>query len=82
MKTHTPHRFHAGSTFALFLGSLLLERFFNIPGLGGWTVDAVMSHDQPVLQATTFLFALIYLASQWLADLGYALVDPRVRRPR
>ncbi|MBL7008025.1 MAG: ABC transporter permease [Planctomycetes bacterium] len=64
----------------LMLGSLLLERFFGIPGLGDWTVRAVLDNDQQVIRATTFLFALLYLAAQWLTDLAYALADPRVRR--
>jgi len=63
----------------LFLGSLLLERFFGIPGLGGYTVEAVFQNDQQVLRATTFLFSLLYLGAQALTDLLYTLVDPRVR---
>ncbi len=66
----------------LLLGSLLLERFFGIPGLGDWTVQAVFDQDQQVLRATTFLFALLYLATQWLTDLSYAWADPRMRRRR
>jgi len=64
----------------LMLGSLLLERFFGIPGLGDWTVRAVLDNDQQVIRATTFLFALLYLAAQWLTDLAYAWADPRIRR--
>jgi len=64
----------------LALGSLLLERVFAIPGLGGFAVDAVFHGDEPVLQAVSWCFALLYLASQWLADLGYPLADPRMRK--
>ncbi len=64
----------------LLLGSLLLERFFGIPGLGDWTVAAVLDHDEQVLRATTFLFALLYLGAQWLTDLAHAWADPRRRR--
>jgi len=63
----------------LFLGSLLLERFFGIPGLGGYTVEAVFQNDQQVLRATTFLFSILYLGAQAQTDLFYTLVDPRVR---
>lgn len=65
----------------LLLGSLLLERFFGIPGLGGYTVDAVMNQDAPVVRATTFIFSLLYLAAQWLADILYLWLDPRLKRP-
>ena len=64
----------------LVLGSLLLERFFGIPGLGGWTVEAVFDGDQQVLRAIAFVFALLYLAAQWITDLAYLAVDPRLRR--
>ncbi|MDP8214268.1 MAG: ABC transporter permease [Candidatus Euphemobacter frigidus] len=62
----------------LFLGSLLLERFFSIPGLGYMLIDAVNSSDWPVINALTFVGALIYLGALLLTDLCYALVDPRV----
>ncbi len=62
----------------LFLGSLLLERFFAIPGLGYMLVDAVNSSDWPVINALTFIGALIYLGALLLTDICYALVDPRV----
>lgn len=66
----------------LFLGSLLLERFFGIPGLGDGMVRAVMDGDRAMVRATTFLLALLYLAAQWLTDLAYAWADPRLRRER
>jgi peptide/nickel transport system permease protein len=62
----------------LFLGSLLLERFFSIPGLGYMLIDAVNSSDWPVINALTFVGAIIYLGALLLTDLCYALVDPRV----
>lgn len=62
----------------LFLGSLLLERFFAIPGLGYMLIDAVNSSDWPVINALTFVGALIYLGALLLTDFCYALVDPRV----
>ncbi|HBF22717.1 MAG TPA: hypothetical protein DDW23_02765 [Planctomycetes bacterium] len=63
----------------LFLGSLLLESVFNIPGLGRWTVDAVESGDQSVLRATVFLSALAWIAAQWIADICCLAIDPRMR---
>ena len=64
---------------ALFLGSLLLESFFSIPGLGGWTVDAVTNKDFAVVRAMVFLGTLVTIVGYILTDVSYALVDPRVR---
>ena len=63
----------------LFLGSLLLESFFSIPGLGGWTVDAVTNKDFAVVRAMVFLGTLVTIVGYILTDISYALVDPRVR---
>jgi len=63
----------------LFLGSLLLERFFGIPGLGYLTIEAISSRDDPVISAMTFIGALLYLFGLIATDICYALVDPRVK---
>jgi peptide/nickel transport system permease protein len=65
----------------LILGSLLLERVFDIPGLGGSLIEAVEQHDTNILRALTFLFALGYLFAQWIGDVIAAVCDPRLRRP-
>lgn len=62
----------------LFLGSLLLERFFGIPGLGYLTVEAIYSRDYPIISAMTFIGALLYVFGLLVTDICYALVDPRV----
>jgi peptide/nickel transport system permease protein len=62
----------------LFLGSLLLERFFGIPGLGYLTVESINARDYPVISAMTYIGALLYIAGLIVTDLCYALVDPRV----
>lgn len=62
----------------LFMGSLLLERFFSIPGLGGTMVDAIFESDWPVVRAFTYLLALLYVFGNLLTDICYALVDPRI----
>jgi peptide/nickel transport system permease protein len=62
----------------LFLGSLLLERFFGIPGLGYLTVEAINARDYPVISAMTYIGALLYIAGLIVTDVCYALVDPRV----
>ena len=64
---------------ALFLGSLLLESFFSIPGLGGWLVDAIQNKDFAVVRAMVYLGTLITIIGYILTDISYALVDPRVR---
>lgn len=63
----------------LYTGSLLLERFFGIPGLGDLTVQALNSYDFPVIKAVTFIGTLLYIGFSLLSDILYALVDPRVR---
>jgi peptide/nickel transport system permease protein len=62
----------------LFLGSLLLERFFGIPGLGYLTVEAIGSRDFQVINAITYIGALLFVAFNLLTDICYALVDPRI----
>jgi peptide/nickel transport system permease protein len=63
----------------LFLGSLLLESFFGIPGLGSMTVDAIHGNDFATLRTMVFIGALLFIVGQLLTDVGYAIVDPRVR---
>jgi peptide/nickel transport system permease protein len=64
---------------ALVTGSLLLENFFGIPGLGNMSIMAINDSDFPVIKAMTFFGALIYMAANLLSDLLYSLADPRVR---
>ncbi|HZT42579.1 MAG TPA: ABC transporter permease [Chthonomonadaceae bacterium] len=64
---------------ALFLGNLLLEQFFDIPGLGNFLVDAIESQDFAVVRAMVFLGTLVTIVGYILTDISYALVDPRVR---
>ncbi len=63
----------------LFLGSLLTESFFGIPGLGSYTVDAIQAQDFAVVRAMVFLGSLLYIVGLMLTDISYALADPRVR---
>lgn len=63
----------------LFLGSLLLENFFGIPGLGSMTFDAISENDFATLRAMVFVGAVIFVIGQMLTDVAYCLVDPRVR---
>jgi peptide/nickel transport system permease protein len=63
----------------LFTGSLLLESFFGIPGLGNVSLNAVHSKDMSVVRAVVVIGALLYQGVNLLADLSYAWLDPRVR---
>ncbi len=63
----------------LYTGSLLLETFFGIPGLGSMGVNAINSSDVDVLRAIVFIGAVIYVAANLLTDICYALADPRVK---
>ncbi|MFA6013720.1 MAG: ABC transporter permease [Gallionellaceae bacterium] len=63
----------------LFMGSLLTESFFGIPGLGSYTIDAINAQDFGVVRAMVFLGSLLYILGLILTDLSYTVVDPRVR---
>ncbi|MDZ4677418.1 MAG: ABC transporter permease [Oligoflexia bacterium] len=63
----------------LYTGSLLLENFFGIPGLGGMTVQAIQNSDFPVIKAMTFIGSIIYVVFNLISDVAYALVDPRIK---
>lgn len=63
----------------LITGSILVESFFGIPGVGGLIVQAINNADFPVIKAMTVMSALFYMVFQLLSDLMYAVVDPKVR---
>ena len=62
----------------LFLGSLLLERFFGIPGLGYLMVEAIGSRDYFVISAMTYISAILFVVFNLITDICYSLADPRV----
>jgi len=63
----------------LFLGSLIIESFFGIPGLGSYTIDAIQSQDFAVVRSMVFLGSFLYIVGLILTDLSYAVADPRVK---
>ena len=63
----------------LFMGSLLIESFFGIPGLGAVTVDAVQANDFSTLRVVVYIDALLFIVFQIVTDFTYTLADPRVR---
>lgn len=63
----------------LFMGSLLMESFFGIPGLGSYTIEAIQQQDFSIVRAMVFLGTLLTLLGLLLTDIVYTLVDPRVQ---
>lgn len=63
----------------LFMGSLIMESFFGIPGLGSYTIDAINQQDFEIVRVMVFLGTLMYILGLILTDISYTLVDPRVR---
>ena len=63
----------------VFLGSLVFESFFGIPGLGAFVIEAITGQDFAIVRTMVFLGALLYIASNALIDVVYTWVDPRVR---
>lgn len=63
----------------LFLGSLLMESFFAIPGLGSYTIDAIRQQDFAIVRVMVFLGTVFYIQGLILTDVVYTIVDPRVR---
>ena len=61
------------------MGSLIMESFFGIPGLGSYTIDAIAQQDFAILRAMVFIGTLAYVIGLLLTDFSYTLVDPRVR---
>lgn len=63
----------------LFMGSLILESFFGIPGLGSYTIDAIQQQDFAIVRAMVFLGSVLYIVGLILTDISYTWVDPRIR---
>jgi peptide/nickel transport system permease protein len=63
----------------LFSGAVLVEHVFAWPGMGKTIVDAIYQRDYPLVMATSFLFAVMVVIGNLIADLLYAVVDPRIR---
>ena len=66
----------------LFMGSLLTESFFGIPGLGSYTIDAIQAQDFAVVRSMVFIGSVLYIVGLILTDISYTLVDPRIRFDR
>ena len=62
----------------LITGSLLLEMYFGIPGMGNMMLNAISNHDYPVIRILVYVYSLLYIAGSILTDISYTLVDPRI----
>jgi peptide/nickel transport system permease protein len=63
----------------VFLGSLVFESFFGIPGLGAFVIEAISGQDFAIVRTMVFLGSMLYIATNVLLDIAYTWVDPRVR---
>lgn len=63
----------------LFMGSLLTESFFSIPGLGSYTIDGIQRQDFAIVRSMVYLGSVLYIIGLILTDISYTIVDPRVR---
>jgi peptide/nickel transport system permease protein len=63
----------------LLSGSVILERVMGLPGLGGWTLDAIQNKDIPVVMLVSMYSAIVLMSINLVIDLTYALIDPRIR---
>ena len=68
------------NTGALIGGSIIVETVFRIPGIGSSIVEAVLREDFPVVLAIVMIVAAAFVVINLLVDIGYSLIDPRVRK--
>lgn len=63
----------------MLAGAVLTETIFTWPGIGRWVYDAILGRDYPIVQGGTLLIAIIFIGVNFLVDILYALLDPRIR---
>lgn len=64
---------------AILTGSFVVEKIFAIPGMGGYFVESVNNRDYTVVMGMTIFYAAFYIIMVLLVDIGYSLIDPRIR---
>ena len=69
----------AFSLAGLIGGAFISERIFGIPGIGSFAIDSIFQRDYPVLMAITLIGSAAFVFANLLADVAYAIVDPRIR---
>ncbi|HAC66354.1 MAG TPA: ABC transporter substrate-binding protein [Cyanothece sp. UBA12306] len=63
----------------IFTGALVTEQVFRVPGIGALLIDSIYRSDTPVVMAITFIYAILIVVFNLLADLTYSFLDPRVK---
>ncbi len=63
----------------LFMGSMVMENFFAIPGLGSFTIDAIHAQDFAIVRSMVYLSSMLFILGLLLTDISYTIVDPRIR---
>ena len=63
----------------LFMGSMVMENFFAIPGLGSFTIDAIYAQDFAIVRCMVYLSSVLFILGLLLTDISYTIVDPRIR---
>ncbi|MCX7962101.1 MAG: ABC transporter permease [Burkholderiales bacterium] len=63
---------------AVFGGAIVTEQIFRVPGIGSLLISAILANDTPVVMAVTFVFSVLVILSNLLADILYAWLDPRI----
>ncbi|MBE3519611.1 MAG: ABC transporter permease [Firmicutes bacterium] len=69
-------------TAAITTGTFVVERIFGVPGLGRFYVDSIYNRDYPLIMGTTIFYAILLLFLNFLVDIAYGFIDPRIRLTR
>lgn len=64
----------------LMAGTVVIETVFSRQGIGRIVADAIMAKDLPVIQGVVFFSAIVYVIVNFLVDISYSIIDPRVRK--
>jgi ABC-type dipeptide/oligopeptide/nickel transport system permease component len=68
-----------GEFIGILAGSLIIEKIFSIPGVGGLMINAINGRDYPIFMMTTCFYTIIGLAAGIVVDISYGFIDPRIR---
>jgi peptide/nickel transport system permease protein len=63
---------------SVFGGAIVTEQIFRIPGIGSLLISAILANDTPVIMAVTFVFSILVVFFNLLADIIYGWLDPRI----
>ncbi|MGA1348376.1 MAG: ABC transporter permease subunit, partial [Burkholderiaceae bacterium] len=63
---------------AIFGGAIVTEQIFRVPGIGSLLISAMLANDTPVIMAVTFVFSILVVFCNLLADVIYGWLDPRI----